>query len=89
MDIDNTISGSDDDNDDNERDILIFLQLLHSEILEVTWVENLACRELRNLACELKKSEIVDVDKGPFSTIRERECDNCDMLQMYLTFSDS
>jgi len=30
MDIDNTISDSDDDgNDDNECDILVFLQLLH------------------------------------------------------------
>jgi hypothetical protein len=66
---DNTVSDSDDDNDDNECVILIFLQLLH-QTLGVIWVENLAFRELRNLASEFKKSEYHDVHKESFSTIR-------------------
>ena len=68
--IDNTDGDSGDGNDDNECDILVFLQPLHSETLEVIWVQNLACRELRSLASEFKKSEFLDVDKESFRAIR-------------------
>ena len=54
----------------------------YTETLGVLWVQNLACRELRILGCEFKKSKFLDVDKGSFSTVRTQDCDNSDVLHL-------